>query len=66
MDLRENYNIFCSIVAYPVVPKGVIMLRLIPTAAHSSEDVEYTLKAFAEVSKKLKAGKYVADKVTGI
>ena len=66
MDLRENYNIFCSIVAYPVVPKGVIMLRLIPTAVHTSEDVDYTLKAFAEVSKKLNAGKYVADKVTGI
>jgi len=66
MDLRENYNIFCSIVAYPVVPKGVIMLRLIPTAVHTSEDVQYTLKAFAEVYKKLKAGKYVADKVTGI
>ena len=66
MDLRENYNIFCSIVAYPVVPKGVIMLRLIPTSVHTSEDVDYTLKAFAEVSKKLKAGKYVADKVTGI
>ena len=52
-DLRENYNIFCSIVAYPVVPKGVIMLRLIPTAIHSLEDVEYTVKAFAEVKKKL-------------
>lgn len=57
-DLRENYNIFCSIVTYPVVPKGVIMLRLIPTAMHSLEDVEYTLKCFSEVYKKLKDGQY--------
>ena len=62
MDLRENYNIFCSIVAYPVVPKGVIMLRLIPTAVHTLEDVDYTLNAFAEVAKKLEAGTYVSDK----
>ena len=61
MDLRENYNIFCSIVVYPVVPKGVIMLRLIPTAGHTLEDVEYTVKAFAEVKKKLDAGKYAKD-----
>ena len=57
-DLRENYNIFCSIVAYPVVPKDVIMLRLIPTAMHSLEDVEYTLKCFSEVYDKLQAGAY--------
>ncbi len=57
-DLRENYSIFCSIVAYPVVPKDVIMLRLIPTAMHSLEDVEYTLKCFEEVGAKLKAGEY--------
>lgn len=63
MDLRENYNIFCSIVVYPVVPKGVIMLRIIPTAAHTLEDVEYTIKAFAEIAEKLKAGKYVSDKI---
>jgi len=66
MDLRENYNIFCSIVVYPVVPKDVIMLRLIPTASHSLEDVEYTVKAFAEVKKKLDAGKYAKDKVPEI
>ncbi|OFX27707.1 MAG: 8-amino-7-oxononanoate synthase [Bacteroidetes bacterium GWA2_31_9] len=58
LDLRENYNIFCSIVVYPVVPKDVIMLRIIPTAVHSREDVEYTINAFAEIQKKLKAGKY--------
>ena len=57
-DLRENYGIFCSIVAYPVVPKDVIMLRIIPTASHSLADVEYTLKAFKEVKKKLEEGKY--------
>jgi glycine C-acetyltransferase len=57
-DLRENYNIFCSMVTYPVVPKGMIMLRVIPTAAHSMEDVEYTVKVFAEIAEKLNAGKY--------
>ena len=63
LDLRENYNIFCSIVVYPVVPKDIIMLRIIPTAAHSLEDVEYTIKAFAEVQDKLKSGKYKGDHV---
>ena len=57
-DLRENYNIFCSIVVYPVVPKGVILLRLIPTAVHTLEDVDYTLKAFTEVKVKLEKGLY--------
>ncbi|WP_111446928.1 aminotransferase class I/II-fold pyridoxal phosphate-dependent enzyme [Breznakibacter xylanolyticus] len=66
MDLRENYNLFCSIVIYPVIPKGQIMLRIIPTAAHSLEDVDYTLKAFSEISEKLKAGKYKSDKIASI
>jgi glycine C-acetyltransferase len=57
-ELREKYNVFCSIVVYPVVPKGVIMLRLIPTAAHTLEDVEYTINAFAQVKQKLDAGEY--------
>ncbi|MCU0456776.1 MAG: aminotransferase class I/II-fold pyridoxal phosphate-dependent enzyme [Bacteroidales bacterium] len=52
-DLRENFNIFCSVVIYPVVPRDVVMLRLIPTAAHSLEDVEYTVKAFKELKRKL-------------
>jgi len=52
-DMRENYNIFCSVVVYPVVPKDVIMIRLIPTAAHTLEDVEYTLKAFGEIKEKV-------------
>lgn len=58
MDLRENYSIFCSMVVYPVVPKGVMMLRIIPTAAHSLEDVAYTINAFEEIQKKLKEGFY--------
>jgi glycine C-acetyltransferase len=66
MDLRENYNVFCSIVVYPVIPKGQIMLRIIPTAAHSIEDVDYTIKAFAEVSEKLLAGKYKSDKIASL
>jgi glycine C-acetyltransferase len=57
-DLRENYNIFCSIVVYPVVPKGVIMLRLIPTAVHTLEDVSETIKAFSAVQENLSSGKY--------
>lgn len=63
MDLRENYNIFCSIVIYPVIPKGQILLRLIPTAMHSLEDVEYTIKAFTEVKKKLEAGEYKSERI---
>lgn len=57
-DLRENFGIFCSVVIYPVVPKNVIMLRLIPTAAHSLEDVTQTISAFSEVSNNLNNGKY--------
>ncbi|HAA11302.1 MAG TPA: 8-amino-7-oxononanoate synthase [Cytophagales bacterium] len=58
MDLRENYNIFCSVVIYPVVPKDVILLRLIPTAAHSLDDVQQTLEAFSAIKGKLDAGEY--------
>jgi glycine C-acetyltransferase len=57
-DLRENYGVFCSGVVYPVVPKGVIILRLIPTAAHSLDDVAYTINAFETVANKLKDGFY--------
>jgi glycine C-acetyltransferase len=57
-DLRENYGIFCSIVVYPVVPKDVIMLRLIPTAVHTLADVDYTIKAFTDVKRKLEENKY--------
>jgi glycine C-acetyltransferase len=65
-DLRENYKIFCSIVVYPIVPKGVIMLRIIPTAVHTLEDVEYTLNAFSEVREKLAAGKYTSDTIAQV
>ena len=64
LDLRENYGIFCSLVGYPVVPKGVFLIRLIPTAVHTIEDVEYTINAFAEVAKKLQAGKYAGENIT--
>jgi len=65
-DLRENYGIFCSIIVYPVIPKGELILRLIPTAMHSLEDVAYTLKAFIEVRKKLEAGEYPKDKMASV
>ncbi|MCL2246576.1 MAG: pyridoxal phosphate-dependent aminotransferase family protein [Lentimicrobiaceae bacterium] len=58
VDLRENYGIFCSIVTYPVIPKGVLMLRLIPTAMHTLEDVERTINVFSEVKEKLNQGFY--------
>jgi glycine C-acetyltransferase len=63
MDLRENYNIFCSIVVYPVIPKGHIIYRLIPSAAHTDEDIEITLNAFSETKKKLDEGAYKVDAI---
>lgn len=57
-DIRENYNIFCSVVIFPMVPKGTILLRLIPTAAHTEEDVQETIAAFDAISGKLKRGEY--------
>jgi glycine C-acetyltransferase len=57
-DLRENYNIFCSVVIYPVVPKDVVMLRLIPTAVHTIEDVNYTVKVFGEIKRKIDNDEY--------
>ena len=63
LDLRENFDLFCSIVVYPVVPKGVIMLRLIPTAVHSMEDVEYTIECFSKIKAKLDAGEYFSEKI---
>ena len=63
LDLRENYGIFCSIVTYPVVPKGVILLRLIPTAIHTDEDVEYTIKSFSAIKDKLANGEYISEKL---
>jgi len=66
VDLRENYNLFCSIVIYPIVPKGIIMLRLIPTAMHTLEDVEYTVNTFKKVQEKLKNGEYQSESVAAI
>ncbi len=65
-DLRENFNIFCSVVAYPVIPKGMIILRLIPTAVHTMEDVEYTLDAFSQVKDKLDRGEYATGKIVKV
>ena len=65
-DLRENFNLFCSVVAYPVVPKGTIILRLIPTAVHTLEDVEYTLDAFSKVKDKLDKGEYATGKIVDV
>ncbi|MFT4660101.1 MAG: glycine C-acetyltransferase [Patiriisocius sp.] len=63
LDLRENFNIFASIVVYPVVPKEVIMLRLIPTAVHTLDDVTYTIESFKKVKEKLEQGEYKADSI---
>lgn len=65
-DLRENYNVFCSMVVYPVVPKGMIILRLIPTASHTLEDVDYTIQCFSKIVGKLKAGEYMSDKIASV
>jgi glycine C-acetyltransferase len=63
VELRETYGIFCSIVVYPVVPKDVIMLRLIPTTVHTLEDVRFTIECFSKVREKLAAGEYKAEKI---
>jgi len=63
IDLRENFGIFCSMVVYPVIPKGMIILRLIPTAMHTSEDVRYTIECFSKIKDKLFGGHYVADEI---
>jgi glycine C-acetyltransferase len=66
IDLRENYGIFCSVVLYPVVPKGVIMLRLIPTASHTMEDVKETIAAFEAVANKLQSGFYAKAGINAV
>ena len=65
-DLRENYKIFCSMVVYPVIPKGMVIFRIVSTAAHTMEDVEYTLKAFKEIKAKLDAGAYDGDDIAAM
>ncbi len=62
-DLRENYNIFCSIVVYPVIPKGHIIYRLIPTAVHTDEEIQLTLTAFEETKRKLDDGLYKSEAI---
>jgi glycine C-acetyltransferase len=57
-DLRENYGIFLSIVVYPVIPKGMILLRMIPTTTHTLEDIDETLTAFEAIREKLENGTY--------
>lgn len=66
LDLRENHGLFCSIVVYPVIPRGMIILRLIPTAMHSVEDVEYTIETFKKVHTKLLAGEYKSDEIAAV
>ena len=66
LDLRENYGIFCSIVTYPVVPKDTILLRLIPTAIHTLDDVSYTIKSFQSIKNKLESGKYISNDLAKI
>ncbi len=63
MDLRENHHIFCSIVVYPVIPKGDIIFRIIPTARHTDKDIDETLAAFEATKKKLDAGEYNAEEI---
>ncbi len=60
-DLRENFGIFCSIVVYPVIPKGQMILRLIPTASHTQADIDETLVAFKAIRNKLESGIYAAE-----
>lgn len=63
IDLRENHSVFCSIVVYPVVPKGVLMLRLIPTASHTQKEVDETIEVFKKIKVNLEAGKYISDEM---
>ena len=66
VDIRERYRIFCSVVIFPIVPRGTILLRLIPTAAHTMEDVKETIAAFEAISDKLKNGKYQHEGIESV
>lgn len=66
LDLRENHDLFCSIVVYPVIPKGMIILRLIPTAMHTMDDVNYTIETFTKIKEKLAAGEYKSDEIAAV
>jgi len=61
VDLRENHGIFCSAVTYPVIPKGMLMLRIIPTASHNDEDIQLTLEAFSAIRDKIATGAYLKE-----
>ena len=61
LALRQEYKIFCSIVTYPVIPPGMIIFRIIPTAAHSIEDVDYTLNAFKDIKERMARGEFDKD-----
>lgn len=65
-DLRENHNVFCSIVIYPVIPKGMILIRIIPTSYHTMKDVNYTLDAFSAIKEKLEKGMYSTTEMANI
>ncbi|MBI2259259.1 MAG: aminotransferase class I/II-fold pyridoxal phosphate-dependent enzyme [Flavobacteriia bacterium] len=65
-DLRENFNIFCSIIIYPVIPKGTIILRIIPTATHTLEDVKYTIDTFKKLKSKLDSGEYRSEELATV
>ncbi|UPT65832.1 MAG: aminotransferase class I/II-fold pyridoxal phosphate-dependent enzyme [Sphingobacteriales bacterium JAD_PAG50586_3] len=65
-DLRENYGVFCSMVVYPVIPKGMIILRLIPTAVHTLEDVTFTIDAFKAIRTKLTSGEYQTESILAV
>ena len=65
-DLRENFDVFCSMVVYPVVPKGIILLRLIPTAVHTLDDVKYTIESFSNIKNKLMNGEYRAERIVDV
>jgi glycine C-acetyltransferase len=63
LDLRENHGVFCSMVVYPVIPKGMIILRLIPTSVHTFEDADKTIAAFRAITKNLESGVYNTGKI---
>ncbi len=65
MDLRENHRVFVSVVTYPVVERGELMLRIIPTATHSREDVELTLNAFEAIRDNMQKGVYSGKVASG-
>jgi len=66
IELRETYGIMCSMVIYPVVPKGLVMFRLIPTAVHTPEDIKYTIDAFSDIRKNLDSGKYSGSDIPAV